>query len=169
MYLIEPCCTQKHWPALRKALGDGGSAFFHGHGDLSLAELLPVIMIRYCEVDMMLVAPSLPDDAAATLQRWMRVRLPRMDGSGNVDAVARLTLVTDLREKRSPEASGWLKSNPFGERLVLRNVQQNDTALILPDVAIVGPVNLTYGGHFTAVATSRAQDIAELRAQYGRL
>ncbi|MBQ8713006.1 MAG: hypothetical protein IJ551_09365 [Prevotella sp.] len=169
MHLIEPCCTQRHWPALRNQLGEDGTEFFHGYGDLSLAELLPVILIRYEEVDMILVAPSLPDTAAETLRYWLRRQLVKMDGSGKVNTLAHLTLIADLSEKRSPLASTWLKENPFGDRLTLRNVQQNDTAILLPDLALYGPINLTYGHHFTAMATKNARTIAALRSEYERL
>lgn len=166
MHLIEPCCTQRHWPALRAGLGDGGTEFFHGYGDLSLAELLPVILLRYEEVEMIIVAPFIPDQAAETLCYWLRRQLPRMDGSGKVSTIAHLTLITDLREKKSPAASAWLKNNPFGGRLTLKNVQQNDTAIILPDLSLYGNINLTYGGHFTAIATKNARTIAALRSMY---
>ena len=169
MFLIEPCCTQRHWPALRSRLGDDGTAFFHGYGDLSLADLLAVMLTPYSNVELMIVAPVLPDAAARTLQYWLGRQLPRMDGKGRVDILAGLTLVTDLREKKSPMASEWLAENPFGDRLVLRSVQQNDTAVILPDVAIHGNINLGYGGHFTAIATKNARTIESLRSMYGSL
>ena len=169
MHLIEPCCTQRHWPALRSQLGTDGTAFFHGYGDLSLTELLPVILLRYEEVDMMLVAPTLPDMAAETLRYWLRRQLAKMDGSGKVHTLAHLTLITDLSEKRSPLASTWLKDNPFGDRLTLKNVQQNDTAILLPDLALYGPINLAYGRHFTAVATKNAATIQSLRKTYETL
>ena len=169
MHLIEPCCTQRHWPALRSQLGTDGTVFFHGYGDLSLTELLPVILLRYEETDMMLVAPSVPDQTAETLRYWLRRQLVKMDGSGKVHTLAHLTLITDLSEKRSPLASTWLKENPFGERLTLKNVQQNDTCLLLPDLALYGPINLQYGHHFTAIATKNAGTIAALRTEYERL
>lgn len=166
MTLIEPCCTQRHWPALRNQLGEEGTAFFHGYGDLSLSDLLPVILLRYEEVDMTVVAPSLPDLAAETLRYWLRRELPQAHGKGRVRTLSRLTLIADLSEKRSPLASTWLKDNPFGERLMLHSVQQNDTAILLPDLALFGPINLTYGGHFTAIATKNTTTIAALRKNY---
>ena len=169
MFLIEPCCTQKHWPELRKLLGDGGTMLWEGYGDLSIAELLPVILARYTEVEMMLVAPSIPNRAAEVLSYWLRRQMVTVDGKRKVPVLARLTIVADLSEKRSPLASTWLKENPYGERLVLKNVQQNDTALILPDIALHGPFNLTYGKHFTATATKNAKTIVELRNTFANL
>ena len=169
MFLIEPCCTQKHWPELRKQLGDGGTMSWEGYGDLSIAELLPVILAHYTEVEMMLAAPSIPNRAAEVLAYWMRRRIVTIDGKRNVLVLSRLTIVADLSEKRSPLASTWLKKNPYGERLVLKNVQQDETALILPDIALYGPFNLTYGQRFTATATKNAKTIAEMRKAYAKL
>lgn len=169
MFLIEPCCTQKHWPELRKQLGDGGTMLWEGYGDLSIAELLPVILARYTEVEMILAAPSIPSRAAEVLAYWLRRQMVTVDGKRKVPVLSRLTIVADLSEKRSPLASTWLKKNPYGERLVLKNVQQNDTALLLPDIALYGPFNLTYGNHFTATITKNAKTIAELKKAYADL
>jgi hypothetical protein len=169
MFLIEPCCTQKHWPELRRRLGEDGTMMWEGYGDLSITELLPVILARYTEVEMMLVAPAVPNRAAEALAYWLRRQLVTIDGMRKVSVLSRLTVVADLSEKRSPLASAWMKENPFGERLILKNVQQNDTALILPDIALYGPMNLTYGKHFTATATKNIKTIAELRKAYANL
>lgn len=169
MFLIEPCCTQKHLPELRKQLGDGGTMLWEGYGDLSIAELLPVILARYTEVEMILAAPSIPSRAAKVLAYWLRRQMVTVDGKRKVPVLSRLTIVADLSEKRSPLASTWLKENPYGERLVLKNVQQNDTALLLPDIALYGPFNLTYGNHFTATITKNAKTIAELKKAYADL
>lgn len=169
MLLIEPCCSQKHLRRLRESLGVDGTAFFHGYGDLSLSELLPPLLLNYSETELMVVTPCLPDMAAETIAKWMKKQWARMDGTGNVDVIARLTLITSLSEKRSPLASAWVKGKPFGDRLTLCDVQQNDTAILLPDLALYGPVNLTYGGHFTAMATKNARTIASLREQYEAL
>lgn len=167
MFLVEPCCTQKQLLALRGKLGDDGTAFFHGYGDLSLAELLPVLLTRYSEVDVMIVAPALPNGAAKVLRQMMEKQWP--DGKGKVNAVAHLTLVTDLRKSKSPAASAWVQENPFPGRLILNDVQQNDTAVILPDIAMYGSINLTYGGHFSGIATKRKKTIEALRSMYGTL
>lgn len=166
MFIIEPCCTQRHWPAFRDGIRDGGTAFFRGCGDLSLTELLPAILARYDDVEVTVAAPSLPDSATATLLRWLEVRYPRMDGCGVVYAVARMTLVADLSPVKSPMASRWLEDNPFGGRLELRDVQQNDTAIVLPDIAVYGGVNMAYGSGFTAAVTKDAGLISDLRSLY---
>lgn len=169
MHLIEPCCTQKHIARLRKALGEDGTDFFHGYGDLSLTEMLPVILMRYSEADLLLVAPALPDTATELLATWMRKQWMKIDGSGKVYVIGHLMLVADLSEKRSPLASQWAKDNPFPGRLTLKNAQQNDTAILLPDIAFVGPMNLKYGGHFTAMATKNEATIKSLRDTYEKL
>lgn len=166
MFLIEPCCSQKHLRQLRDSLGEDGTAFFHGYGDLSLNELLPPLLAHYSETDLMIVTPYLPDMASETISKWLKKRWALMDGSGSIDAIAHLTLITDLSEKRSPLASMWLNDNPFGDRLRLRNVQQNDTAILLPDLALYGPINIAYGRHFTAIATKSVSTISSLRKIY---
>lgn len=167
MFVIEPCCTQKQLLALRSKLGVDGTTFFHGYGDLSLAELLPVLLTRYSEADVMIVAPSLPNGAAKVLRQMMDKQWS--DGKGVVNAIGHLTLVADLRKSKSPAASAWVQENPFKERLTLHDVQQNDTAIILPDIALYGSINLTYGGHFSGIATKRARTIESLRLMYGSL
>ena len=166
MLLIEPCCTQKHLLALRSKLGADGTAFFHGYGDLSLAEMLPVLLTRYSEVEMMIVAPVLPDGAAQVIKRMMEKQWPTLNGKEKLDTISSLTLVTDLNERKSPLASTWLKDNRFGGRLTLHSVQQNDTAVLLPDIALYGNINLVYGGHFSAIATKNASTIQTLRKMY---
>ena len=167
--MIEPCCAPKHLLALREGIEPDKTAFFHGYGDLSFAELLPALLIRYCETEIMIVAPAIPDTAAETLQSMMRRHRAKMSGSGNLDVIQHLTLVSDLSERHSPMASLWLTDNPFAGRMTLKNVQQNDTAIILPDLALWGPMNLAYGSHFTAMATKDASTITCLREIYGRL
>lgn len=170
MHLIEPCCTQKHIARLRKALGEDGTDFFHGYGDLSLTEMLPVILMHYSgKADLLLVVPALPDTVTELLATWMRKQWMKIDGSGKVYVIGHLMLIADLRENKSPLASAWTKENPFPDRLTLRNVQQNDTAILLPDIALCGPINLTYGGHFAAMATKNARTIATLREMYEKL
>ncbi len=169
MFLIQPCCTQKNLLALRRKLGADGTCFWHGHGDLSMAEILPVLLMRYSNVDMMLVTPSLPDGCASVVAHLMDRRFAAASGSGKINNIGHLTLVTCLQKKKSPAASAWVKDNPWGDRLTLVNVQQNDTAVILPDIAVMGPVNLVYGGHFTALATRRQKTIDALREAFGKL
>ena len=72
IHLIEPCCSQKHLLQLRDGLGKDGTAFFHGYGDLSIAELLPALLTHYSEAEVMIVAPYLPDAVAEVTIKWMR-------------------------------------------------------------------------------------------------
>lgn len=169
MYLIEPCCSQKHLRALRKGLRNNDTVLFHGYGDLSLAELLPSLLMNYSETELMIVAPFLPDTVSEVIAMWMRKQWARVDGSGNIDVIAHLTIVADLSERRSPMASSWIKNNPFPERMVLKSIQQNDTAILLPDIALIGPMNLTYSGHFSALATKDTSTIECLRKVYEAL
>ena len=169
MKLIEPCCTQKQLPALREKIGATGTTICHGYGDLSIAELLPVILTRYSETDMTFVCPVLPDAAAAVLTKWLKKNWARADGKGRADVLARLTLITDMRPRKSPAAAKWVKENPFPERLFLCNVQQNDTAILLPDIVFFGNMNLTYGGHFTAFVSTNKKVVEDFRATYNVL
>lgn len=166
MFLIEPCCAQRHLRELRYAIKDGGTTQFEGYGDLSISELLGPLVTRYNGVEMMIVAPSLPDQAAEVIDKWMRLTWARMDGRGSIWRIERLTVVADLSREKSPVASTWLKDNPFGERLELHDIVQEDTAILLPDFAITGPVNMRYGHHFTATATTEAEKVAELWEKY---
>ena len=59
-------------------------------------------------------------------------------------------------------ASAWLKDNPLGDRLTLVDTAQTDTAILLPDFAITGPVNMQYDAHFTAEATTESGKVAAL-------
>lgn len=166
MILIEPCCAERQMRQLRNAIKSGGTREFQGYGDLSLTELLPAILTRYSETEMLLVAPTIPDQAADIIGRWLKKQWARMDGNGKIDVIHHLTIVADLRRKKSPMASQWLKENPFGDRLTLIDRQQDDTAILLPDFAIVGPVNMQYGHHFTATATSNPEQVRTLWEQY---
>lgn len=169
MFLIEPCCAQRHLRELRYAIKDGGTTQFEGYGDLSISELLGPLVTRYNGVEMMIVAPSLPDQAAEVIDKWMRLTWARMDGRGSIWRIERLTVVADLSREKSPVASTWLKDKPFGERLELHDIVQVDTAILLPDFAITGPVNMRYGHHFTATATTEAEKVAELWEKFRNL
>ena len=164
--LIEPCCAQKELRELRNILEKEGTAQMEGYGDLSLTELLPAILTRYSETELLIAAPTLPDQAAEIIDKWMRKQWARMDGCGNVNVIARLTIVSDLSEAASPDASAWLNKNPYGERLVLHDIQQDATAILLPDFAIEGPVNMRYGKHFTATAYGKHEDVEGLWTKY---
>ena len=169
MYLIEPCCAPKQLLELRKKLSDKGTVFWHACGDLSLEEFLKALLPHYSEAEMIIAAPSIPDAAVESIMYAMRRQHARIDGSGNMDAIKHLTIVSDLRPQKSPIASRWLAVPPLGDRLTVRNVQQADTAIIMPDIAFLGPINLTYGRHFTAVATKNAETIASLRSLYSKM
>ena len=167
MKIIEPCCAQRQVKELRNAIRNGGTAEFMGYGDLSLTELLPALLTRYAETELLIAAPSLPDQAAEVIGRWMRRQWSRADGQGKIDIVKHLTIIADLAKTKSPMANGWVKDNPFGDRLTLVDEEPEDTVILLPDLAITGPVNMRYGHEFTATATTKAEDVEALWKQYG--
>lgn len=169
MHIIQPCCAKKHVMEIRDAIGRNGMTLFEGYGDLSLTELLPAILTRYAETEMLIAAPSLPDQAAEAVATWMKRQWARADGNGKIDVVSRMTVIADFGPGASPRASGWLRDNPFGGRLTLVDVRQDDTVLLLPDFAVVGPVNMRYGGHFIATATTRPAQVADLWAMFRAL
>jgi len=162
MHLIEPCCSQRHLRELRNAIAKGGTMDFKGYGDLSLTELLGPLLARYNGVEMMIIAPTLPDQAAEIIDRWMRKKWARMDGRGEVDAISHLTIIAKLEKEKSDYIFAWLKNKPFGDRLTLIDIEQEDTAILLPDFAITGPVNMRYGNNFVATATTMPEKIKEL-------
>lgn len=164
--LIEPCCAGRHMLSVRDAIGTKGTMEIEGYDDLSLTELLPAILTRYAETELMIVAPTLPDQATEVIATWMRRTIARMDGNGRLNYIRRLTIVSDLSEAASPDASEWLKDNPYGDRLVLHDMRQDATAILLPDFAIEGPVNMRYGKHFTATAYGKREDVEELWTKY---
>ena len=168
-YLIEPCCAKRHLLEVRDAIAKGGEAVIEGFGDLSLSELLPAILTRYSEADMVIAAPSLPDQAAETVSTWMQRQWSRSDGKGKLDAIRHLTIAADMSARKSPSAHRWMGSNPFDGRMTLVDARQDETVILLPDFAVVGPVNMCYGRHFTARATTVAGDIAALWDRYRRL
>lgn len=151
---------------LRRAIASGGTMAFEGYGDLSLTELLPAILTRYSETELLIAAPSLPDQAAEAVLSWMGKTWARMDGQGRLWRVAHLTVIADLSEEKSPMASQWLKENPLGDRLTLVDAVQPDTLILLPDFAVTGPVNMRYGEHFTAEATTEKEKIDALWEKY---
>lgn len=166
MFLIEPCCSQKHLRELRYAIKDGGTMQFEGYGDLSLSELLGPLVTRYNGVEMMIVAPSLPDQAAEVIDKWMKLTWARMDGRGNIWRIEHLTLVARLEKESSHYITAWVEKRPFGDRLTLIDREQEDTAILFPDFAITGPVNMRYGHHFTAEATTEPDKIKALWEKY---
>ena len=167
MHLIQPCCAQKHLSELRSILKKNDTTEIEGYGDLSLAELLPALVTHYNGVDLLIAAPAVPDQAADAIRSCMRKEWALIDGSGMIPHITHLTIVTSLNRKKSPEVSHWKKENPFGDRLTLIDRQQDETAIVLPDFAITGPVNMQYGERFTATATTKPERVAELWEQYG--
>lgn len=169
MYLIEGCCSQKHLSQMRHAIKNGDTVQFECYGDVSLTELLPAMLTRYSETDMVIVAPTLPDQAADIISKWMSKQWSRIDGSGKMDVISHLTIITDLDKRESPTASIWKnEKNPFPGRLTLIDRQQTDTVLLLPDFAITGPVNMRYNKRFVATATTMPETVAALWEQYQR-
>lgn len=162
MFLIEPCCVQKHLGALRNSISNGGTAQFEGYGDLSLAELLGPLVNHYSGTRMLIAAPTLPDQAAEVIEKWMYKQWARMDGRGKVDAISHLTIIAKLEKEKSGYISKWVEKQAFGDRLTLVDIEQDETAILFPDFAITGPVNIRYGHHFTATATTEPEKVAEL-------
>lgn len=154
---------------MRDTLGSNGKTQFQGFGDLSLTELLPALLTRYSETEMLITAPAIPDQAAEIIDRWMKKQWARMDGKGKLDCISHLTIIADLSPEQSPMASEWLKENPFGDRLTLVDKAQDDTALLLPDIAITGPLNLRYGQNFTCDVTTIQEEVDALWKQYSKL
>lgn len=169
MHLIQPCCAQKNLCAVRDAIGKNGTTKFEGYGDLSLTELLPAILTRYDDTEMVVAAPSLPDQAAEIIGMWMRKQWARMDGKGKIDVIKHLTIIADLSRGKSPMASQWLKENPFSGRLWLCDTRQESTAILLPDFAITGPVNMRYGNRFVATATTEPVRVKALWDKYRKM
>lgn len=166
MYLIEPCCAQSHLRNVRNAIKKGDTTQFEGYGDLSLTELLGPMLTRYSETEMMIVAPSLPDQAAEVIDKWMRRQWSMRDGNGKLDVISHLTIVAKLEKESSHYITAWLKDKPFGDRLTLIEIEQDDTAILLPDFAITGPVNMRYGHHFIATATTETEKVKALWEKY---
>lgn len=169
MFKIEPCCTQKHLLEIRNAIGKNGTTLFEGYGDMSITELLHALLTRYGETEMMIVAPAIPDQAAEAISKAMKRQFARMDGKGKLDVLQHLTILADLTKKSSPEASSWLKDNPFEGRLTLVSIKQQEHVILLPDIAIIGFTNMQYSAHFIATATAKPATVAALWARFRQL
>lgn len=167
-HLIQPCCAHKHLSELRSKLGEDGTEKIEGYGDLSLNELLPPLVTHYTGTMLLIAAPSLPDQATDIIKRCMTKEWTHPSGRGRIPAVTHLTVVADLSEGKSPAASQWLKENPWGGRLTLVDREQEETAILLPDFAITGPVNMRYGHHFEATATTKPETVRALWAKFAR-
>lgn len=169
MRIIEPCCATKQFMFLRDAIQNKARTQFKGFGDLSLTELLPALLTRYSETTMMIVAPSIPDQAADIIYTWLSRTWARMDGKGRLNVLSKLTVIADLSEEASPAVNMWLTNNPFPDRLVLVNKAQDDTALLLPDIAITGPLNMRYDKEFVCNVTAIPDEVSELWKTYSKL
>lgn len=169
MHLIEPCCTQKHLRELRDSIARGGTKQFMGFGDLSLTELLPALLMRYDSIEMMIVAPALPEQATDVIRASLRKQRARRDGRGNLDVISHLTIITDLSNEYSQLASLWQKNNSFGERLKLVDLQQEDTVILLPDIVLYGPINLRYGHQFEATISTLPEVVERFWEKYRKL
>ena len=169
MQIIEPCCTRKHLLSLREELGKSGTTLFECFGDMSITELMPALMTRYSETEMLIAAPELPDRAADAITHWMRKQWARMDGKGKLDVISRMTLVADLSPEKSPASAGWLQDNPFGQRMTLVNRRQSQHVILLPDIAILNFMNLRYGSHFIATATTKPALVQDLWKKWRRI
>lgn len=154
---------------LRDAIKNKAKTQFKGFGDLSLTELLPALLTRYSETTMMIVAPSIPDQAADIIYTWLSRTWARMDGNGRLNVLSKLTIIADLSEEASPTVNMWLTNNPFPDRLVLVNKAQDDTALLLPDIAITGPLNMRYDKEFVCDVTTIPEEVSDLLNVYSKL
>lgn len=154
---------------LRDAIKNKAKIQFKGFGDLSLTELLPALLTRYSETTMMIVAPSIPDQAADIIYTWLSRTWARMDGNGRLNVLSKLTIIADLSEEASPTVNMWLTNNPFPDRLVLVNKAQDDTALLLPDIAITGPLNMRYDKEFVCDVTTIPEEVSDLLNVYSKL
>ena len=154
---------------LRDAIKNKAKTQFKGFGDLSLTELLPALLTRYSETTMMIVAPSIPDQAADIIYTWLSRTWARMDGNGRLNVLSKMTIIADLGEEASPTVNMWLTNNPFPDRLVLVNKAQDDTALLLPDIAITGPLNMRYDKEFVCDVTTIPEEVSDLLNVYSKL
>lgn len=154
---------------LRDAIGNKAKTQFKGFGDLSLTELLPALLTRYSETTMMIVAPSIPDQAADIIYTWLSRTWARMDGKGRLNVLSKLTIIADLSEEASPAVNLWLSNNPFPDRLVLVNKAQDDTAMLMPDIAITGPLNMRYDKEFVCDVTAIPEEVSALWKTYSKL
>lgn len=166
MRIIEPCCAVKQVMLMRDVLGKKGTTDFDGYGDLSLTEFLPALLTRYSETEMMIIAPSLPEQATDIISRWMEKQWARVDGAGKIDVISHLTIITDLSRRKSPVANRWKKDHPFGERMTVIDKKQEESIILLPDLAVIGFKNMRYGEHFTATATTEEEKVNELWVKF---
>lgn len=165
MMIIEPCCAKKHLSRLRESIKGGGTRSFECYGDMSLTELMPAMMTRYAEAEMLIACPSFPDQAADAVAIEMRRRWSRADGQGKMDEIAHLTVITDT--SRAPQLMMWLAGDTFDGRLkVVDSHREEEYVILLPDFAILGFRNMRYGEHFTAIAITEQTRVDALWERY---
>ena len=169
MKIIEPCCAVKQLLELRNAIGKNSTTMFEGFGDLSLTELLPALLTRYSGTRLLIAAPQLPEQATDIISKWMKKTWMSADGKGRLDVIRELILITPQNKRKSPEVCAWQKDNPFVPRLKVIDKAVNETVILLPDLAIIGPVNMQYGSHFYATVTSRPGHVDQLWRDYLQL
>lgn len=158
MITIEPCCAAtKHWPkvlATLDELGEESVVGIRGYGDMTLMELLPAMVSSYSEADVLVAVPTLPSCLREKLDALLH--LSWGNDSGSVPAVARLRVITDARESRSPAAAEWIQD--AGSRVSLASCQMNDTVVIIRGsggggVMVFGAVNARPATEWVAMAT----------------
>lgn len=169
MRTIEPCCASKQFMFLRDSIGENGKTQFQAYEDMSLTEFLPALLTRYTETNMLIVAPTIPDQAFDIINLWLNKEWARNDGKGTLNCLSQLTIVADFSKAVSPKASHWLTDNPFGARLKVVDRKQEDTALLLPDIAVTGPMNFKYGRKFVCDVTTIPDEVSALWKRYAKL
>jgi hypothetical protein len=127
---------------------------------MSITELLPALMTRYAETEMLIAAPSIPDQAAEAIAFEMRRKWSRADGPGKMDEIAHLTIITDV--SRSPMLALWIKNGTYGDRLTVIDRRQEEDVILLPDLAILGFKNMRYSEHFIGTITGAPDRVAAL-------
>jgi hypothetical protein len=160
MQIIQPCCTKKALCRLRETTDKGGTRTFECYGDMSITELLPALMTRYAETEMIIAAPSIPDQAAEAIAFEMRRKWSRADGPGKMDEISHLTIITDV--SRSPMLALWIKNGTYGDRLTVIDRRQEEDVILLPDLAILGFKNMRYSEHFIGTITGAPDRVAAL-------
>jgi len=164
MHIIQPCCTKKDLCRLREVTDKGETRNFECFGDMSITELLPPLMTRYGETEMLIAAPSIPDQAAEAIAFEMRRRWSRAEGPGKMDEISHLAIITDV--SRSPMLSLWMRNDTFGDRLTVIDSRQEECVILLPDLAILGFRNMRYGEHFFGTMTGAPDRVAGLWEEY---
>lgn len=160
---IQPCCTQKHIPAVRRQLEKQTTVAFEGYGDLTLADLLPVLGDTCIGHDLTIVAPNIPRYLRSAILHSMTSTVVRQ--GKNTPRHPHLTIVTDTSEERSPDLRHLAESMP--DRITLCHAVQSDTMLLLPDELWFG--NIGRGARFVGVVTRDPNLIATITSPIRQL